>query len=53
MPSQLSWENLPGLVSGGLKPNVIKRFEYGGMDNTGAAVDYLAQGKASGENVVI
>lgn len=49
--SQFLWEKLPGLVSNGLKPNVIKRFD-GGLDNVEAALDYLAQGKASGEKVV-
>lgn len=49
--SQFLWEKLPGLVSGGLKPNVIRRFD-GGLDNIEAALDYLAQGKASGEKVV-
>jgi hypothetical protein len=45
------WENLPGLVKGDLKPNVIKKFD-GGLDNIDAALDYLMQGKASGEKIV-
>lgn len=49
--SKFLWEKLPALVSGGLKPNVIKRFD-GGLDNIEAALDYLVQGKASGEKVV-
>lgn len=49
--SKFLWEKLPGLVSGGLKPNMIKKFD-GGLDNVGAALDYLVQGKASGEKIV-
>ena len=49
--SKFLWEKLPGLVKGGLKPNVIKKFD-GGLDNIEAALDYLAQGKASGEKIV-
>ncbi|KAF9646177.1 GroES-like protein [Thelephora ganbajun] len=49
--SKFLWEKLPGLVRGGLKPNVIKEFD-GGLDNVGVALDYLAQGKASGEKIV-
>ena len=45
------WEKLPGLVKGGLKPNIIKKFD-GGLDNVEAALNYLAQGKASGEKIV-
>ena len=45
------WNKLPGLVKGGLRPNVIKKFD-GGLDNVEVALDYLAQGKASGEKVV-
>jgi len=48
--SKFLWEKLPGLVKGGLKPNVIKKFD-GGLDNVEAALDYLAQGKASGEKI--
>ena len=39
------------MVEGGLKPNVIKKFD-GGLDNVEAALDYLEQGKASGEKIV-
>jgi len=49
--SKFLWEKLPGLVKGGLKPNVIKKFD-GGLDNVEAALDYLVQGKASGEKIV-
>ena len=49
--SKFLWEKLPGLVKGGLKPNVIKKFD-GGLDNVDAALDYLVQGKASGEKIV-
>jgi len=49
--SKFLWEKLPGLVKGGLKPNVIKKFE-GGLDNVEASLDYLVQGKASGEKIV-
>lgn len=49
--SKFLWEKLPGLVKSGLKPNVIKKFD-GGLDNVEAALDYLRQGKASGEKVV-
>ena len=49
--SKFLWEKLPGLVKGGLKPNVIKKFD-GGLDNVEVALDYLAQGKASGEKIV-
>jgi len=45
------WNKLPGLVKGGLKPNVVKKFD-GGLENVETALDYLAQGKASGEKVV-
>lgn len=49
--SKFLWEKLPGLVKGGLKPNVIKKFD-GGLDNVEAALDYLVEGKASGEKIV-
>lgn len=49
--SRFLWEKLPGLVKGGLKPNVIKKFD-GGLDNVETALDYLMQGKASGEKIV-
>ena len=49
--SRFLWEKLPGLVRDGLKANVIKRFE-GGLDNIDASLDYLQQGKASGEKIV-
>jgi len=49
--SKFLWEKLPGLVKGGLKPNVIKKFD-GGLDNVETALDYLVQGKASWEKVV-
>jgi len=49
--STFLWGKLPVLVRGGLKPNVIKKFE-GGLDNVETALDYLAQGKASGEKIV-
>jgi len=49
--SKFLWEKLPDLVKGGLKPNVIKKFD-GGLDNVEAALDYLVQGKASGEKIV-
>jgi len=49
--SKFLWDKLPGLVKGGLKPNVIKTFD-GGLDNVEAALDYLMQGKASGEKIV-
>lgn len=51
MLSKFLWEKLPSLVKGGLKPNVIKKFD-GGLDNVEAALDYLVQGKASGEKIV-
>jgi len=49
--SKFLWNKLPGLVKGGLRPNVIKKFDDG-LDNVEVALDYLAQGKASGEKVV-
>ena len=49
--SKFLWEKLPGLVKGGLKPDVIKKFD-GGLDNVEAALDYLVEGKASGEKIV-
>lgn len=39
------------MVKRGLKPNVIKKFD-GGLDNVEASLDYLVQGKASGEKIV-
>ena len=49
--SKFLWEKLPGLVIGGLRSNVIKKFD-GGLDNVEAALEYLVQGKASGEKIV-
>ena len=49
--SKFLWEKLPGLVRGGLKPNVIKKFD-GGLDNVEATLNYLMQGKASREKIV-
>jgi hypothetical protein len=49
--SKFLWQKLPGLVRDGLRPNVIKRFD-GGLENIEAALDYLMQGKASGQKIV-
>lgn len=49
--SKFLWEKLPGLVSGGLKPNVIKKID-GGLDHIETALDYLMHGRASGEKIV-
>ena len=49
--SKFLWEKLPGLVKSGLKPHVIKKFDCG-LDNDETALDYLEQGKASGEKIV-
>ena len=51
--SRFIYDKLPGLVKEGkIKPNVITKWE-GGLEKVPDAIDHLAEGKVTGEKIVL